>query len=152
MANQVVESFVRVGQEIELPRIETTTPQAKIHGRVITTRIVGVSFENRQETIAKLHEGDRLWLEREPENRFDSNAIKVLRNNSEQIGFLNRFLAQAIAPYLDALGHPLRAKVLHLTGSSYDGYSLGAAIQFKLPSQNQMRNARQRLVSLDWDE
>lgn len=139
-------------KEIFLPKLEPSISQAKIHGRIVTTRITGVSFEQRQESISKLHENDHLWLQREPQNRYDTNAILVLRNNLDQIGFLNRFLAQAIAPYMDAIGHPLRAKVLHLTGSSYDGFLLGATIQFKIPSQNQMRNAQRRFVSLDWDE
>lgn len=152
MANQAVDSFVRVSQEISLPKIEPSIPQSKVHGRLIETRVVGVTFEGRQEVISKLHENDLLWLEREPENRFDANAVRVVRNCGEQVGYLNKYLAQNIAPFMDMIGYPLRAKVLYLTGSSFGGFSLGVVIRFKIPSRNQMRKARKFMFSMDWDD
>lgn len=152
MANQLVESNIKVGQEIRLPKLETLIPQAKVHGRVITTRIVGVTFEGRQEVVAKLYEGDRIWLERELDNPFDPNAIQVCRNNTEQIGYLNRFLAQNISPYMDALGHPLKGKVVMLTGSAYDGYTLGVVIAFKLPHFPESKRRDRKDKRIDWDD
>ena len=87
------------------------TSESKIHGRVITTRVVGVSFEGRQEVIAKVQMGDRVWLERETTNPFDVNAIKVTRNNGDQIGYLNKHLANNLATYFDKYERPVRGKV-----------------------------------------
>ena len=63
-------------------------------GQVIETAVVGVTYNGRQGAIAFLLPGDEVWLLREPDNRFDRNAIRVLRRNGRQIGYLNRHLAR----------------------------------------------------------
>ena len=79
-------------------KIDSSTPDVRMHGRIITTKVVGVTFENRQELIAKLQMGDRVWLQREPFNRYDKNAIKVTRNDGEKIGYISRHrLADGLA-------------------------------------------------------
>jgi nitrate reductase alpha subunit len=115
------------------PSVAVEVPQAKIRGRIISTKVVGVSFGLCQEAIARLHIGDRVWLEPEPDNVYDRNAIMVTRNNGEQIGYINRHLAQNLAPYFEITAGPVRGRVKYLTGSSFDGYSLGVVIQFKIP-------------------
>lgn len=110
-----------------------STPESRLHGRVISTKVVGVSFEGRQEVVAKVQMGDRVWLEREITNPFDANAIKVSRSNGEQIGYLNKYLASNLAPYFDRYDRPIRAKVILLTGGSFDDFSLGLVISFKIP-------------------
>lgn len=152
MANQVIEKFVSIGQEISLPKVDTSIPQAKIHGRVISTRVVGVTFESRQEIVARLHEGDRIWLEREPSNPYDHNAIMVSRSNGEQFGYLNRYLAANVSAYFDAYDQPVKGKVVLLTGSRYDHYSLGVIIAFKLPKPCQTKRNRSGQVIDEWDE
>ena len=127
-------------------RIDSSTPDVQIHGRILTTKVVGVTFENRQEIIAKLQMGDRVWLEREPFNAYDVNAIKVTRNNGEQIGYISRHLARSLAPLMDRLGYPVSGKVYLLTGSCYEDYGLGVVIAFKLPKHNQHTRFD------DWDE
>ncbi len=118
-------------------KIDSSTPDVRMHGRIITTKVVGVTFENRQEAIARLQMGDRIWLEREPFNRYDTNAIKVTRNDGVQIGYISRHLARSLAPLMDWLNSPIRGKVYLLTGSRYDDYSLGVVIAFKLPKAHQ---------------
>lgn len=70
------------------------------------SRVVGVTFEGRQEVLASLYEvgagrpspGQPSYveglLEREPKNKFDPNAIKVLGKNEKgefvQVGYLGR--------------------------------------------------------------
>lgn len=152
MANQVVDSHIRIVPEISLPKLETSIPQSKVHGRVISTRVVGVTFEGRQEIVAQLHEGDHIWLEREPNNRYDYNAIRVSRSNGEQIGYLNRHLAANLTPYLDAYGKPVRGKVILVTGSRWDNYSLGVIVAFKLPKLNQSRKNRSSQYYDEWEE
>ncbi len=130
-------------------KIDSRTPDIRMHGRIITTKVVGVSFEGRQEVVAKLQMGDRVWLEREPFNPYDTNAIRVTRNNGEQIGYISRHLASSLAPLMDRLNSPIRGKVYLLTGSRYDDYSLGVVIAFKLPKANRINHTD---PFIEWDE
>lgn len=139
METQVIE---KIEKTVSMPalKLAPTYPQARVHGRVITTKVVGVSFENRQEVVAKLQMGDRVWLEMEPSNPYDHNAIKVCRSNGEQFGYLNRHLAASVHPYFTAYGHPIRGRATLLTGSRWDGYTLGCIISFKLPKTRQIKH------------
>jgi len=65
------------------------------------TKIVGVTFDNRQEHIAKLELGQQLLLKREPENPYDLNAIRVETNSGEMIGYLRAELAKELASAID---------------------------------------------------
>ena len=91
--------------------------------------VVGVTFDNRQDVVRQLSEGERLWLVRQPDNPYDHNAIQVQRENGEAIGFLARGLASSLAPYLDRLEEPLPAIVAYILGSEV----LGVRINFELP-------------------
>jgi len=147
METNVIEKISRPLTEISLLKLQAVYPKARAKGRIISTRVVGVSFDNRQEVIARLQEGDRIWLEREPENFYDSNAVRVCRSNGQQIGYLNRQLAASLAPFFDAYGYPVKAKVRFLTGSEFDGYNLGVVIAFKLPKP---KRTNQGLKFEDW--
>ena len=148
METQVIE---KIEKTVSMPLLKLATlyPQSHVHGRVITTKVVGVSFEGRQEILARLQMGDRIWLEREPFNHYDHNAIKVSRFNGEQIGYLSRYLAASIAPYFKAYGNPVKGKVSLLTGSLWDGYTLGCVVSFKLQRLTQHNNGN---PELDWDD
>jgi single-stranded-DNA-specific exonuclease len=78
------------------------------------TKVVGVSFEGRQDSVGGLGAGDELQLVREPENPFDPCAIAV-RYGSLQIGFLRREIAKRLAPNIDA-GDRYAARVASITG------------------------------------
>lgn len=78
------------------------------------TKVVGVSFEGRQDTIAGLSVGAPLALERQPDNPNDLNAIAV-RYGDLQVGFLSRGIAAHLAPAIDA-GARYRARIASLTG------------------------------------
>jgi single-stranded-DNA-specific exonuclease len=145
MVTETVSQFVQ-------PKIAVSIPESMIHGRIVTTKVVGVSFEDRQETIARLQMGDRVWLEMQMDNPFDCNAIKVSRSNGEQIGYLNRYLAKNIAPYLEAYDKPIRGKVSLLIGSSFDEFSLGVVISFKIPKMSNSRRANQIREFNDWND
>lgn len=154
MENQVIEKINRSVQAVDPFKPLSAYPGATVHSRLITTRIVGVTYENRQEVVAKLQMGDRVWLEQEPHNRFDHNAIKILRINGEQLGYINRELAQKIAPIFSVYGKPIRGKVTLLTGGSWGNYSLGAMISFKLPKRTPSQNSSQDAEDGwdDWDD
>lgn len=66
------------------------------------TKLAGVTFEGRQEIIARLDEHESLILRRDPLNEYDDSAVAVFAPRLEsQIGYLNRDLAAVIAPALD---------------------------------------------------
>ena len=74
---------------------------------VYESKVVGVSQKNedgsdRQLIISReVEEEDPLTLEREPSNQYDKNAIKVLSKDGNQIGYLNKELAEKIKQALD---------------------------------------------------
>jgi hypothetical protein len=152
METQVVIEKIEKTASMPVLKLEPTYPQARVHGRVISSRVVGVTFNGRQEIVALLRMGDRVWLEMERDNRFDPNAIKVCRSNGEQIGYLNRHLAASIHPYFTAYGHPIRGRVSLLTGSRWDGYTLGCVISFRLPKTSQIKHNTFSSQFDDWDE
>jgi len=78
------------------------------------TKIVGISFEGRQDLIAGLAPGDPLALVREPENPHDSNAIAV-RYGRLHLGYVRREIASRLAPNFDA-GDRYGASVGSITG------------------------------------
>ena len=155
MESQLIEKIGSPIQETRLPKLKAYYPYTTIRGQLISTRVVGVTFEGRQEVVACLRMGDRIWLEMEPDNPYDHNAIKVTRENGEQFGYINRLLAADIVHYFRAYGYPVQGKVSLLTGSRWDGYSLGVVIVFKLPkakgSNNNDHNPTFDSWEDDWD-
>ena len=69
---------------------------------VIDTKVVGVSHLNengtsRQKIIAEeVRENDLIMLEAEPENPYDSNAVRVMTKSNHQIGYLKKEVAEQI--------------------------------------------------------
>lgn len=78
------------------------------------TKIKGVTFEGRQDTIEGLSVDAPLDLERQPANEHDSNAIAV-RYGALQLGYIGKEMAAHLAPAMDA-GARYRARVASLTG------------------------------------
>jgi hypothetical protein len=91
-------------------------------------------------------------LDREPTNRYDRNAITVCRENGEQIGYINRHLAASLNPLFKAYGYPVQRSCDSAHRRSYNGYSLGCMISFKLPKQHQLNNNPSNLQFEDWDD
>ena len=85
------------------------------------TKIAGVSHENsdgtsRQSVIKRCRPGDVLRLVREPNNPHDANAVKVLRRNGEQLGYLPRHVVMTgLARDIDRGTH-FRVEVKDITG------------------------------------
>lgn len=103
--------------------------------RVINTKIVGVTRKNedgtsRQELIAECYEGEELFLEREPDNEHDPNAISVWNEYGEQLGYINKSLASELAPKMDK-GMRIACFVTAVTGGD-DDKSYGCNIKLIL--------------------
>jgi len=116
------------------------------------TKIVGVTMEGRQETIRRLSLDTRIRLQREPDNPYDHNAIMVITENNEHIGYLNRKLALVLAPLIDQ-GRDYQVFISSLTGGK-NGNSYGVNILIVNNSHSQCvidTGIRSRLAVLDDD-
>ena len=65
-------------------------------------KVAGVSWENRQELISNLEVGSDVFLVRDPENKYDKNAIAVKTADNIQIGWIPKVFAAILAPEIDA--------------------------------------------------
>ncbi len=93
----------------------------------MTIRAAGTTFENRQERLGFLKqfklEDLSVTLEREPENKFDSNAIQIVIHihpilKKTVIGYVPNVLARELSKVIDA-GVKTKARLLGIIG----GYS-----------------------------
>jgi hypothetical protein len=85
----------------------------------IYSKVAGVSFANRdgverQDVVEHCKPGEMLKLIPEPKNRFDHNAVAVVRQNGEQLGYLNRRLAEDVQNWT-AKGEHWQAMVTKIT-------------------------------------
>ena len=122
-----VEYFVEKGQ----PAIETERHWRCVDGteepqpetaRSFFTTVAGVTFEGRQRIVARCSVGEQLIIVRDPENRFDNGAIKVVRLNGEQLGFIPAHVSRGgdssgLASRMDR-GDKYECRVSGLTGGS----------------------------------
>lgn len=65
--------------------------------------LMGANFRDpsAKEVVKALAIGEQLTLKRDPENQFDPNAIQVWAGDT-WIGFIERGLAEELAPLMDA--------------------------------------------------
>lgn len=75
--------------------------------------LAGVTIGDRQDMIARLSEGERLFLDREPDNHHDKNAVAVYSSRG-QIGYVRAAEAALLAPLIDG-GTPVTAQVIETT-------------------------------------
>lgn len=99
------------------------------------TKVAGVSFDGRQEVIKTLNPGDILYFRREPEKFVDAqgvpldpNAISVYTEKNEHVGFLNRRLAEVLAPIIDS-GASYIGMVDSVTGDNENLKGLNIVVQ-----------------------
>lgn len=90
------------------------------------TKVMGVSFEGRQDRVAGLVPGLKLELKRQPDNPADPNAVAVWYGGW-QIGYLRKQIAKHLAPLIDG-GATYTAGIEHVTGGK-DGKHYGVNIR-----------------------
>jgi hypothetical protein len=72
-------------------------------------KVVGVTFRNddvgvdRQEVIATLCGKEKVYLKREPENRFDSNAVAVMLKREVEKDFKIGYIRSELAAFLSSM-------------------------------------------------
>jgi len=116
--------------EKDQPSIEVPKVPVQMHegtSRSFFTTVAGVTHEGRQKIIARCVVGEALSLLRDPDNRFDRGAIRVLRLNGEQIGFIPAHVSRGgdssgLASQMDR-GGKYWCRIKDLTGGA--GMSLG---------------------------
>ncbi|HML67450.1 MAG TPA: HIRAN domain-containing protein [Clostridia bacterium] len=94
----------------------TPTPYDRIF---LETEIAGTFFRDMDAVIDVLDAGDILYLKREPENKYDSNAILVTAEDGYVLGYVPRTQNQSLVSLMDA-GERLYA-ILRLAPKAYDG-------------------------------
>lgn len=104
--------------------------------RRIRARVAGVTFEGRQEHLAKLSEDTEVRLERDRRNPYDFHAVKVMAHLGEwiHVGFIPRPMSRLIANSLDA-GEGLNATVARIKGgfeSEYTGEQLSYGLEIDI--------------------
>ncbi len=72
--------------------------------------IAGTAYIEDEAVFDEIREGDKLVLKREPENRFDGNAILVLDSQKRKLGYIPEKDNIVFARLMDA-GKYLTAKV-----------------------------------------
>ena len=106
----------------------------------MTVRATGVSFENRQERLAFLQqfrpEDLTVTLEREKENKFDSNAIQIVVHikpisRRTIIGYIPKGLARELSKVLD-MGIQVKATLMQIIGGYGWKESRGALINIAI--------------------
>ena len=75
--------------------------------------VAGTSHIEDETILDALKVGDTLWLRREPENRFDANAILVLDGEKRKCGYIPEKDNIVFARLMDA-GKCLIAKIVRL--------------------------------------
>ena len=76
-------------------------------------KVAGVSFHKQK--VESLTEGNILTLERDPENKYDSNAVKILNPEGEMIGFVPKEFNSAIVRKFKKVStvYTLKVKNIH---------------------------------------
>ena len=106
----------------------------------MTVRVTGTTFENRQERLAFLQqfkaEDLSVTLEREHENQYGSNAIKVVIHikpikRRTVIGYVPKGLARELAKVIDT-GVQVKAYLMQIIGGYSYKETLGALINITI--------------------
>lgn len=106
----------------------------------MTIRAAGVTFENRQKRLQFLKrfkaEDLSVTLEREPNNRYDRSAIRIIVHihsisRKNLIGYVPKGLAKELAKVMDA-GAAVKAKLLEIIGGYGHKENLGALINIAI--------------------
>jgi len=102
------------------------------HVAAFHTKVAGVTFEGRQALLPHVRPGERLQLLRDPRNPHDPHAVKVAREDGEQLGFLRAGLAARLAPSMDG-GARYVATATALTGGGDRAWGLNIYLERETP-------------------
>jgi single-stranded-DNA-specific exonuclease len=100
--------------------------------QVIHSKLVGVSFDGRQDNLRLVQPGFRLFWFHEKDNQYDANAVKVFADPTMRVelGHLKRELAAKVVERI-AAGEKLEIFAAQLTGGK-KGMSRGVNVKVSL--------------------
>lgn len=131
--NQVIEGAGSTRKSSRIRKTEYRNELKKPTDPIIT-KVVGVTFDDRQDVISNIRVGEFLELVPEPENQYDENAIKVVKKSGEQIGYLSRSIAKETQWFFTVSLLSRRAKVMKIVGDKSKDHSLGIIIEIYPPT------------------
>lgn len=112
------------------------------------TKVVGVTFENRQKYIQNLQIGDKIELVREPDNEYDSLAIGIFCGNYK-IGYLKKELAKYLAPNIDK-GVFYEGYICNKTGGKDKNLGVNIFVEREIKEdKNDYKDVRKNIENLD---
>ncbi|MFN2460688.1 MAG: DEAD/DEAH box helicase [Candidatus Velthaea sp.] len=111
------------------------------------TKVVGVTFEGRQDVAGGLQPGDVLELRRDPHNPYDPNAVAVWYG-ALQVGFLKREIARRLAENFDA-GERYHAEVGSVTGGGERSTGINIFVRRERRERERSQAATAGTVSRD---
>ena len=91
------------------------------------TDIAGTRYCNNQEAFKTLEKNVPLLLEREADNKYDSNAIKVMTTDREKLGYIPKSDNSIYARLMDS-GKILNARVYSCYQDDYYNWSVSIKI------------------------
>lgn len=114
---------------IEVPK--AAVPVEPSRPRSFFTTVAGVTFEGRQQLVARCSVGESLILVRDPTNPVDKGAIKLMRLTGEQLGYIPAHVSRdgdpsGLTSRMDR-GDKYHCRISSLTGGR--GKSLGVNIE-----------------------
>jgi hypothetical protein len=104
-------------------------------GDTVETSLAGVTYRSRQNRLKTLHIGQSVNLRREPRNKYDSNAILVTVGDNKSIGYINRDLAEILAPFFDNAQNisSVKGKISSIYQVKNEPPIIGVKIRFQIP-------------------
>lgn len=102
----------------------------------INTKVVGVTYNGIQNILPTLRSGMTLSFIREPNNRYDRNAVAVICNGNN-IGHLSADLASDIGPIMDN-GIPVTGKILNISGGGRLSYGCNIEVTVYKPIRQEV--------------
>lgn len=96
-----------------------TAPAREGHVLLLACSVAGTSFHDLANVWDDIAVGDPLVLDRDPDNRFDTRAVRVLARGGVMLGYVPRAKNELVAALLDA-GKNLSATITR-GGRSRDG-------------------------------
>lgn len=73
----------------------------KVNVKAEKLPVVGINQGERKKYVSKLEKQEEVYLIREPNNDFDKNAIKVVNNKNEQLGYISKEMACIYSDKID---------------------------------------------------
>lgn len=94
---------------------------------IIEFHAAGVTFNNRQKMLGYLikHPDAKIVLCREPDNKHDKNAIKILAKTDRRVnvGYVPKILAEKLAPLMDSKTF-IHIDQFQIIGSYHSNYGM----------------------------